>query len=61
MVILRNYQEFFKEHTMAYLNGAFVNKQRIGLEKYKHIMENKLLVELNSSLQYNKLQNFYVV
>ncbi len=43
---------------MAYLDGAFVNKQRIGLEKYKHIMENKLLVELNSSFQYNKLQNF---
>ncbi len=43
---------------MAYLDGAFVSKQRIHMEKYKQIMENKFLVELDSSLQYNKLQNF---
>jgi hypothetical protein len=43
---------------MAYLNGAFVIKQSIHLEKYKQIMENKFLVELDISLQYNKLQNF---
>lgn len=43
---------------MAYLDGAFVSKQIIHMEKYKQIMENKFLVELNSSMQYNKLQNF---
>jgi hypothetical protein len=31
---------FFMEHIMEYLDGVFVNKQRIGLEKYKQIMEN---------------------
>ncbi len=41
---------FFMEHTMAYLDGAFVNKQGIGLKKYKQVMENKFLVELNESL-----------
>jgi hypothetical protein len=46
------------EHTMAYLNGAFVSKQGIGLEKYKQVMENKFLVKLNSSPQYTKLHNF---
>jgi hypothetical protein len=45
------------EHTMAYLDGAFGNKQGIGLKKYKQVMENKFLVELNESLQYNELQN----
>jgi hypothetical protein len=43
---------------MAYLDGAIVNKQKNGLEKCKHVMENKFLVELDNSLQYNKLQNF---
>ncbi len=47
----------FKEHIMAYLNGALVNKQGTNLEKYKHIMENKFLVELNGSSQYNNLWN----
>ncbi len=37
---------FFMDHTMAYLDGAFVSKQRIGLEKYKQVMEHKFLVEL---------------
>jgi len=41
---------FFIKHTMAYFNGAFVTKQGIGLEKYKQVMEHKLLVELNKSL-----------
>jgi hypothetical protein len=26
---------FFMEHIMAYLDDAFMNKQRTGLEKYK--------------------------
>jgi hypothetical protein len=34
---------------MAYLNGAFVSKQGIGLKKCKHVMECKFLVELNGS------------
>jgi hypothetical protein len=37
------------KHTMAYLNGAFVSKQGIGLDKYKQVMECKFLVELNGS------------
>jgi hypothetical protein len=49
---------FFKKHIVVYLNGAFVSKQSIHLEKYEQIMENKFLVELDISLQYNKLQNF---
>ncbi len=48
---------FFMEHTMAYLNGDFVNKQGIGLKKYKQVVESKFLVELNESSQYNELQN----
>jgi hypothetical protein len=40
---------FFMEHTMAYLNGAFVSKQGIGLKKCKHVMECKFLVELDGS------------
>jgi hypothetical protein len=35
MTILGNYHDFFMEHTMAYLDGAFVKKQGTGLEKYK--------------------------
>jgi hypothetical protein len=42
---------------MAYFNGAFVSKQGTNLEKYKHIMENKFLVELNGSSQYNNVWN----
>ncbi len=43
---------------MAYLDSAFVNKQRItSLEKYKQIMEHKFLAKLDGSLQYTKLQN----
>jgi hypothetical protein len=49
---------FFKKHTIAYLDGAFVSKESIHLDKYKQIIENKFLVELDISLQYNKLQNF---
>jgi len=53
-IATRQFQEiimsFFMEHTMAYLDGAFVNKQGIGLKKYKQVMENKFLVELNESL-----------
>ncbi len=51
---------FFMEHmTMAYLDGAVVSKQWIGLNKYKHvILENKFLMKLNSSPQYTKLWNF---
>jgi hypothetical protein len=26
---------FFMEHTMAYFDGVFVNKQKFTLEKYK--------------------------
>jgi hypothetical protein len=40
---------------MEYLDGVFVNKQGISLEKYKQSMENIFLVELNGSLQYNEL------
>jgi hypothetical protein len=29
---------------MAYVDGVFVNKQGIGLKKYKQVMENKFLV-----------------
>jgi folylpolyglutamate synthase/dihydropteroate synthase len=46
------------EHTMEYLDDVSMNKQGIGLEKYKQIMENKFLAELNGSLQYNELQYF---
>ncbi len=49
---------FFMEHTMAYLDGAFVSKQGTGMEKYKQVMEHKFLAILNGSLQYIKLQNF---
>ncbi len=42
---------------MAYLDGVFVNKQGTSLKKYKQVMENKFLVELNESSQYNELQN----
>ncbi len=42
---------------MAYLNNAFVRKQLTNLEKYKQIMENIFLVELNDSPQYIELQN----
>jgi hypothetical protein len=42
---------------MAYINGAFVSKHRISLQKYKHVIENKFLVELNSSSQYNEVRN----
>jgi hypothetical protein len=49
---------FFMEHTMAYLDGAFVNKQGTSLEKYKHVMEILFLAKQNSSPQYTKLQNF---
>jgi hypothetical protein len=46
------------EHTMAYLNGAFVSKQGICLEKYKQVMDNKFLVKLDNSSQYTELHNF---
>ncbi len=46
---------FFMEHTMAYFDGAFVNKQGTGLEKYKQVMEHKFLVELHGSSQYAEL------
>jgi hypothetical protein len=49
---------FFMEHTMAYLNGAFVSKQGIGLEKYNQVMEHMFLVKLDGSSQYIELQNF---
>jgi hypothetical protein len=45
------------EHTITSLDGAFVLKQKIGLEKYKWVVEHNFLVELNGSLQYTKLQN----
>ncbi len=55
----RQFQEivlsFFKEHTMAYINGAFVNKQGIGLDTYKQVMENIFVAKLNGSPQYNEL------
>jgi hypothetical protein len=41
---------FFMEHILPYLDGAFVNKQRIGLEIYKQVMKQKFLAELNGSL-----------
>ncbi len=41
---------FFMEHTMAYFDNAFVNNQRIGMEKYKQNMEHKFLAELDGSL-----------
>jgi hypothetical protein len=43
---------------MVYLDSAFVNKQRIGLEKYKHVMEHKFLAKLDGSLQYFELWSF---
>jgi hypothetical protein len=48
---------FFMEHTMAYLDSAFVNKQRTSLEKYKQVMEYNFLAELDGSLQYIELRN----
>jgi hypothetical protein len=44
------------EHKMAYFDGVFVNKQGIGLEKYKQVMEHNFFVKLNGSSQYTKLQ-----
>jgi hypothetical protein len=44
------------EHIMAYLDGAFVNKQRTSHKKYWEVMEHKFLAELNGSLQYTELQ-----
>jgi hypothetical protein len=44
------------EHILAYLDGAFVNKQGTSLEKYKQVMKQKFLAELNQSLQYIELQ-----
>jgi len=49
------------EHTMAYFNGAFVKRQGISLEKYKQVMEHKVLAKLNGSLQYTKLWIFWMV
>ncbi len=49
---------FFMEHTMAYLNSAFVRKQKIGMEKYKQVVEHKTLVELDDFSQYIKFRNF---
>ncbi len=46
---------FFWEHIMAYLDGAFLSKQGIGLEKYKHVTKHKFLAELDVSSQYNIL------
>ncbi len=43
---------FFMEHTMAYINNAFVRKQITSLEKYKQVMEDKFLVGLDGSSQY---------
>jgi hypothetical protein len=40
---------------MAYLDGAFLSKQGIGLEKYKHVTKHKFLAELDVSSQYNIL------
>jgi hypothetical protein len=40
---------------MAYFDDAFVSKQGISLEKYKHVMEHKFLAELNGSSQYTEL------
>jgi hypothetical protein len=40
------------EHTMAYINNAFVRKQITSLEKYKQVMEDKFLVGLDGSSQY---------
>ncbi len=40
----------FMEHTMAYLNGVFVNNRGTSLKKYKQVMGHKFLVELNRSL-----------
>jgi len=45
------------EHTMAYLDGVFMSKQGIGMEKYMQVMEHKFLIELDGSLQYIKLWN----
>jgi hypothetical protein len=46
------------EHAIAYLDGVFVSKQRISLEKYMQVMEHKLLAELDRSLQRTKLWIF---
>jgi hypothetical protein len=43
---------FFMEHTMGYLNGDFVNKQGVGVEKYMQVMEHKFLAKLDGFLQY---------
>ncbi len=40
---------------MAYIDGAFVSKQKIGMKKYKYVMEHKFLAELNGSSQYIEL------
>jgi len=48
----------FKEHIMAYINNVLLNKQKTFFDKYKHVMENKFLVELDGSPQYNELRNF---
>ncbi len=45
------------EHIITPLDGAFVLKQKIGLEKYKWVTKHKFLADLNGSLQYTKLWN----
>jgi hypothetical protein len=35
------------EHSMAYLDSVFVNKQRNSLEKYKQVIEHKFLAKLD--------------
>jgi len=42
---------------MTYLDGVFMSKQGIGMEKYMQVMEHKFLIELDGSLQYIKLWN----
>ncbi len=42
---------FFMEHALAYLDGVFVSKQRISLEKYMQVMGHKFLAELDRFLQ----------
>jgi hypothetical protein len=49
---------FFKEHTMAYFNNDFVNKQGTKLKKYKQIMETNFLV--NYMIPHN-ITNFKIV
>ncbi len=38
---------FFMEHTMAYRDSVFVNKQRTSLEKYKQVIEHQFLAKLD--------------